>query len=207
MKLERKDPLSVIITGVGGQGNILISRLIGQTLVDDGYFITIGETYGASQRGGSVASHVRISKNTAYSPLTPEGCADIVLGLEPLESLRILTIFGNESSVVITNTRPVHTMAVVIGDAEYPRLETIKEGIAALSRKAWYIDASRIALDMGMPLLTNIIMTGALVGTGLLPIDKDRFKERLRMNFKKEQLALNVKAFDMGIAEVRQSRS
>jgi len=202
MNLEKKDPISLIITGVGGKGNILISRLIGQALVDEGYSITIGETYGASQRGGSVASHVRISKKTAYSPLTPEGCADIILGLEPLESLRILTLFGNESSFVITNTRPIHTVAVVIGDAEYPRLETIKEGIATLSQKAWYIDASKIALDMGMPLLTNIIMTGALVGAGLLPIDKDRFKDRFRMNFNKEQLALNVKAFEMGIAEV-----
>ena len=202
MKFKNKDPLNLIITGVGGQGNILISRLIGQTLVDEGYSITIGETYGASQRGGSVASHVRISKETAYSPLTPEGCADVILGLEPLESLRILTLFGNENSFVITNTRPIHTVAVVIGDAEYPRLETIKEGIARLSQKAWYIDASKIALDMGMPLLTNIIMTGALVGVGLLPIDKDRFKDRFRMNFKKEQLALNVKAFEMGIAEV-----
>jgi indolepyruvate ferredoxin oxidoreductase beta subunit len=138
----------------------------------------------------------------AYSPLTPEGHADIILGFEPLESLRILTLFGNESSFVITNTRPIHTMAVVIGDAEYPSFEAIKEGIAKLSQKAWYIDASKIALDMGMPLLTNIIMTGALVGAGLLPIDKDRFKDRFRMNFNKEQLALNVKAFEMGIAEV-----
>jgi indolepyruvate ferredoxin oxidoreductase beta subunit len=202
MNFKTKDPMNLIITGVGGQGNILISRLIGQTLVDEGYSITIGETYGASQRGGSVASHVRISKKMAYSPLTPEGHADIILGLEPLESLRILTLFGNESSFVITNTRPIHTMAVVIGDAEYPSFEAIKEGIAKLSQKAWYIDASKIALDMGMPLLTNIIMTGALVGAGLLPIDKDRFKDRFRMNFNKEQLALNVKAFEMGIAEV-----
>jgi indolepyruvate ferredoxin oxidoreductase beta subunit len=202
MNFKTKDPINLIITGVGGQGNILISRLIGQTLVDEGYSITIGETYGASQRGGSVASHVRISKKMAYSPLTPEGHADIILGFEPLESLRILTLFGNESSFVITNTRPIHTMAVVIGDAEYPSFEAIKEGIAKLSQKAWYIDASKIALDMGMPLLTNIIMTGALVGAGLLPIDKDRFKDRFRMNFNKEQLALNVKAFEMGIAEV-----
>ena len=137
MSLEKKDPVNLIITGVGGQGNILISRLVGQFLVDEGYFITIGETYGASQRGGSVASHVRISKEIAYSPLTPEGCADIILGLEPLESLRMLTLFGNESSFVITNTRPIHTMAVAIGEAEYPSLGSIKEGIAKLSQKAW----------------------------------------------------------------------
>lgn len=205
MNFQKKDPINLIITGVGGQGNILISRLIGQSFVDEGYFITIGETYGASQRGGSVASHVRISRKMAYSPLTPEGRADIILGLEPVESLRILTLFGNEGSFVITNTRLVHSIAVVTGEAEYPRLETIKEGIARLSQKAWYIDASKIALDMGVPLLTNIIMTGALVGAGLLPIDKDRFKDRFRMNFRKEQLALNVKAFEKGIAEITRS--
>ena len=202
MSLVKKDPVNMVITGVGGQGNILMSRLIGQTLVDDGYFVTIGETYGSSQRGGSVASYVRISKETSYSPLIPVGRADIILGLEPLESLRMLTLFGSENSFVVSNIRPYHTMAVVVGEAEYPTLETIKGGIAKLSQKAWYIDASKIALDMGMPLLTNIIMTGALVGVGLLPIDKDRFKDRFRMNFKKEQLALNVKAFEMGIAEV-----
>jgi indolepyruvate ferredoxin oxidoreductase, beta subunit len=206
MSLEKKDPINLIITGVGGQGNILISRLIGQTFVDEGYSITIGETYGASQRGGSVASHVRISKETAYSPLTPDGCADIILGLEPLESLRMLTLFGNETSFVVSNIRPIHTMAVVIGEAEYPRLGAIKEGIARLSQKAWYIDASRIALDLGNPVLTNIIMAGALVGTGLLPMDRKSFDQLLRMNFKKEQLALNIKAFEMGIAEVMQPK-
>ena len=202
MSFEKKDPKNLIITGVGGQGNIMISRLIGQFLVDEGYFITIGETYGATQRGGSVASHVRISRKAAYSPLTPEGCADIILGLEPLESLRILTLFGNESSFVITNTRPVHTMAVAIGEAEYPRLEYIKESIAKLSRKAWYINASEIGLQLGTAVLTNIVMTGAFVGTGLLPIDKNGFENQLRMNFKKEHLALNMKAFRRGIDEI-----
>jgi indolepyruvate ferredoxin oxidoreductase, beta subunit len=207
MKLDAKDPKNLIITGVGGQGNILISRLIGQFLVDDGYFVTIGETYGATQRGGSVASHVRVSKKALYSPLTPEGRADIILGLEPLESLRILTLFGNESTFVITNTRPVHTMAVAIGEAEYPALSSLEESIGKLSQKAWCIDASKIALDLGTPLVTNIVMTGALVGTGLLPIDGDRFKEGFRINFKKEQLALNVKAFEMGIGAVKGLKS
>jgi indolepyruvate ferredoxin oxidoreductase, beta subunit len=203
MSLGKKDPINLIITGVGGQGNILISRLIGQALVDEGYFITIGETYGATQRGGSVASHVRISKEAIYSPLTPVGCADIILGLEPLESLRILTLFGNKNSFVVTNTRPIHTMAVAIGEAEYPRLEDLKKGIAKLSHKAWYIDASKMAIAMGTPLLANVIMTGALIGTGLVPVDNKMFARQLRMNLKKEQLALNVKAFEAGVGAIR----
>lgn len=202
MSLEKKDPLNLIITGVGGQGNILISRLLGQALVDKGYQITIGETYGATQRGGSVASHVRISRESLYSPLTPEGQADIILGLEPLESLRILTRFGNRNTFVICNTRPIHPMAVAIGEAEYPRLEDLKAAIDRLSQKAWYIDASRIAIDMGAPLITNVIMTGALIGTRLLPVDMEMFKDQLQGNFTEEHLALNVKAFEMGISEI-----
>lgn len=96
-------------------------------------------------------------------------------------------------------------MAVAIGEAEYPRLESIKESIEKLSQKAWYIDASRIALDLGTVVLTNIIMAGALVGTGLLPLARNRFENQLRMNFKRRQLALNMKAFQMGIDEVTSS--
>lgn len=118
--------------------------MIGEALASDGHFVTIGEIYGLSQRGGSVASHVRIARYEMYSPLTPVGCVDVILGLEPLESLRILTRFGNLNTVVISNTRPIHPMAVAVGDADYPRLEDIKKSITQLSTKAWYVDASRI---------------------------------------------------------------
>ena len=84
MSPEDKDPVNLIITGVGGQGNILILRLIGETLVGDGYFVTIGEIYGLSQRGGSVASHVRIARDEMYSPLTPVGCGRHNIGFGAL---------------------------------------------------------------------------------------------------------------------------
>ena len=85
-----KDPLNVVIAGVGGQGNIVISELIGIGLVRRGYFVTVGETFGASQRGGAVMSHLRISTETRYGPLIPLGGADIVMGMEPVEALRVL---------------------------------------------------------------------------------------------------------------------
>lgn len=202
VSLREKEPINLIITGVGGQGNILISRLTGQALVEDDYRVTIGETYGATQRGGSVASHVRISREIQYSPITPEGKADIILGLEPVESLRMLTAYGNPETFVITNIRPIHPMAVAIGEAEYPTLETIKQCIDELSQRAWYINGSEMALKMGNSLLTNIIMAGALMATGLMPLEKSKFERQLRLNFKKEKLALNLKAFNMGCAAV-----
>lgn len=206
MSLHGRDLINLIITGIGGQGNILISRLIGEAMLEDGYWVTIGETYGASQRGGSVASHVRISKSTQQGPLIPEGQADIILGLEPVESLRILGIYGNPKTYVITNIRPIHPMAVAMGEAEYPSLETIKQGICELSQEAWYLDASEIAIGLGAPLLTNMVMTGALIGSGLIPLEEDKFEHQLNMNFKNDKLSLNLKAFTLGVSAIRKQK-
>jgi indolepyruvate ferredoxin oxidoreductase beta subunit len=203
MSLHETDPVNVIIAGTGGQGNILISKLLGDALLEEGYWVTIGETYGASQRGGSVASHVRISREAQCSPITPQGAADIVLSLEPVEALRILALYGSPGTYVVTNVRPVYPMAVAIGEAEYPRLAAIKQAINELSRKALYIDASQIAIDLGVPLLTNMAMMGALVGSGFIRLEKEKLERQLEIVFQAEKLALNLKAFRLGLAEIK----
>jgi indolepyruvate ferredoxin oxidoreductase beta subunit len=206
MRQGWKDPLNLIITGVGGQGNILISKLLGEAMLEEGYWVTIGETYGATQRGGSVASHVRISISTQYGPLTPEGQADIILGLEPVESLRMLGTYGNSKTEVITNIRPIHPMSVAIGETEYPSLDTLKRGIREFSHEAWYLDASEIAIELGAPLLTNMVMAGALVGSGLIPLEEEKFERQLKMNFEKDRLSLNLKAFTIGASTLRKQK-
>jgi indolepyruvate ferredoxin oxidoreductase beta subunit len=206
MSSRGKKPINLIITGVGGQGNILISKLLGQAFIEEGYTITIGETYGATQRGGSVASHVRISgEKIPYSPVTPRGKADIILGLEPSESLRMLTAYGHPGTFVITNMRPIYPLEVAAGEAEYPALENITHCTSQLSKRAWYIHASEIALGLGNPLLTNIVMTGALIGTGLLPLEKGKMERQLKLNFKGENQAANLKAFKLGHDAVNES--
>jgi len=207
MSLEARDGINLIITGIGGQGNILISRIIGEVTLGQGYWVTIGETYGASQRGGSVASHVRISKTTEQGPITPEGGADIVLGLEPVESLRMLGLYGSPKTTVITNTRPIHPMAVAIGEADYPDLDVIKNGIRDLTRQAWYLDATEIAIGLGAPLLTNMVMLGALAGSGRMPFGDEVFERQIRAAFTKEKLALNLKAFVLGVSTIRNQGS
>jgi len=201
--MKEKDPLNVIVTGVGGQGNVLITQFMGSALVRAGYHVTIGETYGASQRGGAVMSHLRISDQAQYGPLIPHGQADVILGLEPVESLRMLVTYGNSKTHVITNIRPIHPMAVAIGEAEYPSLEMIKQGIGELSHQAWYLDASEIAIGLGSPLLANMVMAGALIGSGLIPLEGERFEHHLQTSFHKDKLALNLRAFRMGINEIR----
>ena len=203
MNSEELELINVIITGVGGQGNILMSRLLGDAFIEEGYTVTIGETYGATQRGGSVASHMRISKEKIpYSPVTPIGRADIIVGLEPSESLRMLTAFGNQGTYVVTNSRPIRPLEVAVGEVEYPAPETIEGCMAQLSKRAWFINASEFALSLGNALITNIVMTGALLGTGLLPIEKDKIEHQLKSTFKGEKQTLNIKAFELGYEAV-----
>ncbi len=203
MSFVDKGLINLIITGVGGQGNILISRLLGEAFINEGYTVTIGETYGATQRGGSVASHVRISRERIpYSPVTPRGKADIILGLEPSEALRMLTAYGHMGSYVVTNTRPIRSLEVAVGEADYPTPDTIAACMAQLSKRAWYINASDVALGLGNPLLTNIVMTGALLGTGLLPLDKSKLEHQLKGTFKGDKQKINLKAFDLGFGSI-----
>jgi indolepyruvate ferredoxin oxidoreductase beta subunit len=199
--MKEKDPLNVIVTGVGGQGNVLISQLIGKALVKGGHHVTIGETYGASQRGGAVMSHLRISRQEQYGPLIPEGQADVILGLEPVETMRVLAQYGNPGVVVIANSRPVYTMAVTTGAADYPGTEAIARTLGELSRTAWVINATEIALEMGAPILTNIIMAGALVGSQTLPLRPETLEAELRDSLPGDKLELNLQAVRRGLEE------
>ena len=206
MTIIQKEPLNIIIAGVGGQGNVLMSKLIGQAMVNEGYRVKIGETFGASQRGGSVTSHMRISKDNDYGAHIPQGKADIIVGLEPLETLRQLAQNGNPETCVLTNTRPIYPMCVSTGEAGYPSLDTIRENIDDLSKKSWFINASDIALNLGIALLTNVIMAGALTGLNIMDLKQETFENQLAAIFKNERLALNIRAFREGLSSISDSQ-
>ncbi len=193
-----KEPLNLIISGVGGQGNVLISVLIGETLAREGYQVTTGETYGVSQRGGAVTSHIRISRGQEYGPLIPDGEADIVLGLEPLETLRVLGKYGNPDIRTVTNIRPIYPINVLSGEAEYPTTDKLKELINTLSYKVWFLDASDIAASLGATVSANMVMLGTLVATELVPISKEHIEEQLKVSMSGDRLKLNLLALDKG---------
>jgi indolepyruvate ferredoxin oxidoreductase beta subunit len=199
-KRMQKTEKNVILTGVGGQGNVLASRALAGMLVDAGYVVTIGETFGMSQRGGSVMSHLRISPDEVKSPQIPKGRADIVIGLEPVEALRVLAVYGNPSTVVLSNNRPVYPIGVITGELSYPSMEVIRAEFQRLSASSRMIDATGAALEMGNPVLSNVIMIGALAQTGLLPIDRKMFEKEMNKTLSADKLAVNLKAFDAGVA-------
>jgi indolepyruvate ferredoxin oxidoreductase beta subunit len=196
--LISKDPFNVIIGGVGGQGNVLASQILGEMLVSQGYVITIGETYGASQRGGAVMSHLRISAKDQFSPLIPEGKCDLLVALEPVEGLRILATYGNPRVMTLLNMRPIHPMDVISGDATYPEVSKVVAKIKELSRRVWTLNATEVALEMGDPIFSNIVMLGALCAVEVLPINRKGFESVITDLLPSRTLDENMKAFDKG---------
>lgn len=192
------DPLNLIICGVGGQGNILISRMIGRILAASGYYVTIGETFGAAQRGGAVHSSMRISKKRQYGPLIPQGRGHVVVSLEPLETLRMLTHYGNEDILTVSNTRPIQPVGVLARRVKYPEPENLAVSINRLSKTAWLVDVTRMALDLGSPIVANIILLGCLVGISKLPFAADQVEGEIKSTFPASAVDLNLRAFSMG---------
>ena len=199
-----KDPLNIILAGVGGQGNVMASRVLANMLSIKGHKITIGETFGMSQRGGSVMSHIRVSDTSTWSPQIPKGRADILIALEPIEALRVMRIYGNPDVKVLVNTRPIHPVGVIAGDFDYPSLETIQRALSTLTPNVWMLDATDEAMKLGNPILSNIIMIGAVVGLSLLPIGLVEFKAAIRNFFPENLLRINQEAFEIGRNKVVQ---
>jgi indolepyruvate ferredoxin oxidoreductase, beta subunit len=193
-----KDPYNVVLTGVGGQGNVIASRMLGNIFARKGYYITIGETFGASQRGGSVMSHLRISLRSIWSPQIPKGKADLIVALEPIEALRVIAAYGKPGVKVLSNTRPVHTVGVIAGDQAYPSLDELKTTLAQLTDELCFVEATDEALKLGKPILSSVIMLGAIAGLKVLPFDTADFREVAAETLKGDNLEMNVKVFDLG---------
>lgn len=198
MALE-KDPLNLIITGVGGQGNVLASHIVASAGIREGLYVTVGETYGTSQRGGGVMSHVRFSFQAQCSPLIPEGQADIVVGLEPMEALRVITDFGNPKTKVIVSPRPIYPIGVLSGQAKYPPVEEV---LGKLEDLVDTVQVVKTTEGGDTPLAANVLMMGALAGSGLVPIPIGSFEEAMREILSPRDLETNLRAFRKGVEAI-----
>ena len=197
-----KDPYNIVITGVGGQGNVMASRVLSNMLVRKGFKVTIGETFGMSQRGGSVMSHIRISSASAWSPQIPKGAADLIVGIEPIEAIRVLAGYGNRSVKVLVNLRPIYPVSVITGEEEYPSAEKIRETVTALAAEVRFLSATEEAIRLGNPILGNIVMIGAVAGLGVLPIDRGLFEKVIRDGMPAARVEDNLRAFAIGETSV-----
>ena len=147
---------NIMIVGVGGQGTLLTSRILGNLAVHAGFDVKLSEVHGMAQRGGSVVTFVRYGEQVA-EPIVEEGCADVLIAFEKLEALRYLH-FLKEDGVVIVNDWRIDPITVVTGAAEYP--EGILETLGA-ARKTVVVEATKKAVEMGVPKAFNVVVLGA----------------------------------------------
>jgi indolepyruvate ferredoxin oxidoreductase beta subunit len=189
----------LLITGVGGQGAILASDIIGNAAVSAGLPIRAAETHGMAQRGGSVVNHIRIGEE--YGSMIPKKGADLMLALEPMETIRYID-FLKDGGIVIVNTQPVLPVTVLSGFAKYPDVEDILD---ALSEK--YIvkafNADELAYEAGSRLAMNVAMVGAV--SGYLPISKEVLVESVKALVPEKMVETNVRAFELGRNKVQET--
>ena len=183
---------SVMIVGVGGQGSLLASKLLGRLLVDCGYDVKVSEVHGMSQRGGSVVTYVRFGEKV-YSPIVAKGEADIIISFERLEAARYASFLKKDGKIIV-NTQTIDPMPVIIGAAEYPT-----NVLSELTDKGLFVeelDALSLAEQAGSSKAVNIVLMGRAAKYFGIPYEK--WVEAIEKTVKPQFIEMNKKAFDLG---------
>ncbi len=192
--MERKRILAV---GVGGQGILLFSRVLGETALASGTAVAMSEVHGMAQRGGVVETNIVLGG--IRSPLISEGEVDILVGLEPVETLRALPR-ARQDTIIISSTDPVIPQIVKDGLAPYPDLEEPLQRLKETFPRVYLFAGEQMAREAGTGKALNMVVLGALAGLGILPFSRDSFLEAIRKLVKPKFLEANLKAFEAGFA-------
>ena len=183
---------NVMIVGVGGQGSLLASKLLGRLLLTRGYDIKVSEVHGMSQRGGSVVTYVRFG-DKVYSPVIDKGQADYIVSFELLEAAR-WTEFLKKDGKIIVNTQQINPMPVIIGAAEYP--ENLVEKMTAAGIDVDAFDALTLAAEAGSSKAVNIVLMGHLSRN--FDFTEEEWMTAIEQSVPAKFLELNKKAFALG---------
>lgn len=184
--------MNILIVGVGGQGTLLASRVLGGLADIKGLDCKLSEVHGMSQRGGSVVTHVKLAEKV-YSPIIAEGDADIILSFEELEAIR-WQHFLKRDGVIVCNSQQIAPMPVIIGKMQYP--EGIIDKMIESGKKVVTVDALKIAEEVGNPKTANVVMLGVLGKR--LNIDFEDMKKALLLTVKPKFADINVVALERG---------
>ena len=183
---------AIMIVGVGGQGTLLASRILGAALIESGYDVKVSEVHGMSQRGGSVVTYVKFGEKVS-SPIIEKGEADIILAFEQLEAARWLEYLKPSGSIIV-NVQKIDPMSVVTGEFNYPA--NAIESIKAAGANVRELDALALAVKAGSPKAVNVVLIGAMAKNTDLSVEV--LKNALRECVPEKFLALNLNAFDLG---------
>lgn len=182
---------NIMIVGVGGQGTLLTSRILGNTVVNQGHDVKVSEVHGMSQRGGSVTTYVKYGKKV-YSPIIDKGEADLIIAFELLEAYRALP-YLREGGKMIVNHQQINPMPVIIGAMDYPSdiLAKMAEKVNVVA-----VDALPMALEAGNGKATNVVLIGVLAKASEIP--KEQWISAIHETVPAKFLDINLKAFELG---------
>lgn len=183
---------SVMIVGVGGQGSLLASRILGHVFQAEGFDVKVSEVHGMSQRGGSVVTYIKYGEKV-YSPIVERGEADYILSFEQLEAARWVS-YLKKDGVMVASTQKIDPMPVITGAAAYP--QDILPRLQQLGVNLREIDALALARRAGSPKATNTVLIGVL--SALMPFEKEKWEEAIRQIAPPKFVQLNLEAFSLG---------
>ena len=183
---------SVMIVGVGGQGTLLASRILGNVFLAQGYDVKVSEVHGMSQRGGSVVTYVRFG-DKVYSPVISKGEADFIVSFEKIEAARYADTLKKDGKIIV-NSQMIDPMPVITGAAEYP--VNVLEELKAKGVFVDEIDALSLAVEAGNAKSVNIVLMGRLAKYFDIPYEN--WVEAIKVSVKPQFVDVNLKAFDLG---------
>jgi len=195
-----KNIYKIQLIGVGGQGTIKASTIIGEAAMKKGLNVVMSELHGMAQRGGTVITEFKIGN--ADSPLIEEGAADLMIAFEPLEALRAINKV-NKNSFVIVNSSPIVPFTVSLGISEYPELSSVFKELKTKIKHLFIIDAQKIAKEAGNIISENMVLLGAAIATPGFPVSKELIIQSMKENLPPKSLEINLGAFEKGYFRIK----
>jgi indolepyruvate ferredoxin oxidoreductase beta subunit len=187
---------NIVLAGVGGQGTLLAAEIIGAAAVREGLNVRVSEIHGMAQRGGAVVSNVRIG-DAVLSATVLEGQADVLVGFEPLETVRNLES-ASEKTLVIMNSESVPPVELAATNVKYPSIGEVLAKIHVFTKKTIVMDAAKLAEKAGNRLAQNSVLLGALSAVGKFPLEAESVLAALKELVPKKHVEVNVRAFEIG---------
>jgi len=193
---------NIVISGTGGQGVLTLQNIIAEAALKQGYDVKTSELHGLSQRGGGISSHIRFG-DKVYSPLVLQGEANLIIGLEPLEALRVSYYASKKNKTVfLINSEKILPVSVTVLKEKYPSLKEIKKTLAGFCSKVIVLDASEaVKKETGDIVATNIFLLGYACGKKLIPIKKELILEVMKEVISEKYFESNKKVFELGFSQ------
>ena len=197
---NNRNTVNIVIAGVGGQGVLTLAEILAKSALVDSHNVRVGEIHGMAQRGGHVVCTVRIGKD-AKGPIVDSGLAHLLVGFEPLETLReVHTV--REDGQILMSSHVQYPVAVSMGKDEYPKHEDILSHMKSFTDRILELDAMELAKEAGSSRALNMVMLGAIIATGLTPIRKDAALDVVRSSFREKFVSINEKAVELGLLKI-----